>query len=87
MKNQKYRNMQNRNFSAGPVVKTSPANGGVRVGSLAGELRSYMLWGQKQTNKQTNTEHNIKQKQYVCNQVNKDFKNGLHQKILKNYTE
>ena len=24
MKNQKYRNMQNRNFSAGPVVKTSP---------------------------------------------------------------
>jgi hypothetical protein len=23
MKNQKYRNMQNRNFSAGPVVKTS----------------------------------------------------------------
>jgi len=40
MKNQKYRNMQNRNFSAGPVVKTSPANGGVRVVSLAGELRS-----------------------------------------------
>ena len=40
MKNQKYRNMRNRNFSAGPVVKTSPANGGVRVVSLAGELRS-----------------------------------------------
>ena len=77
--------MQNRNFSAGPVVKTSPANGGVRVGSLAGELRSYMLWGQN-THTHTHT-HNIKQKQYVCNKFNENFKNGPHQKILKNYTE
>ena len=82
MKNQKYRNIQNRNFSDGPVVKTSPANGGVWVGSLAGELKSYMLWGQK-----NKTQHNIKQKQNVCNQFNKDLKNGPHQKILKNYTE
>ena len=62
--------MQNRNFSAGPVVKTSPANGGVWVGSLAGELRSYMLWGQKKKKKP----HNIKQKQYVCNKFNENFK-------------
>ena len=39
MKNQKYRNMQNRNFSAGPVIKTSSANGG-GVGWIPG-------WGAK----------------------------------------
>ena len=36
MKNQKYRNMQNRNFSAGPVVKASPSKAG-GVGLVPGQ--------------------------------------------------
>ena len=45
----------------------------MQVRSLVGELRSYMPWGQKK--------QNIKLKQY-CNKLNKDFKNGPHQKNL-----
>ena len=46
-------------------------NGGVRVRSLVQVLRSHMPPGQK-----------IKQRQY-CNEVNKNLKNGPHQKNLK----
>ena len=41
----------NRDFSGGPVVKSSPSGIGVQVRSLAEELRSHMPWGQKTQNK------------------------------------
>ena len=60
-----------QDFPACSVVKNSPSNAG-DVGSIPGQkLRSHMPWGQKQ-------------KQY-CNTFNKDFKNGPHKKIFKNY--
>ena len=51
-------------FPGSPVVKISPSKAGERVQSLFGELRSHMLLAKKQ----------------YCNKVNKDFKNGPHQK-------
>ena len=48
---------------------------GVQVWSLVGELRPHMPCGQKN--------QNIKQEEY-CNKLNKDFKNGSHQKKKKN---
>ena len=46
--------------------------------SLVGELRSHMPHGQET--------QNIKQKQYR-NTFNRDLKNGIHKKNLKNKTE
>ena len=46
--------------------------------SLVGELRSHMPHGQET--------QNIKQKQYG-NTFNRDLKNGIHKKNLKNKTE
>ena len=63
-------------FPGGPVIKTSPSNAGGAVRFLAGELRSHMPPGQKK-------DQNIKLKQH-CNKLNKNFKNGPHQKILNN---
>ena len=57
-----------------PVVETSPSNAG-SAGSIPGRgTKIPHAWGPKT--------QNIKQKQY-CNKFNKDFKNGRHQKILK----
>ena len=60
-------------FPGGPVVKTSPSNAG-GAGSIPG-------WGAKipHVSGPKKPKQNIKQKQY-CNQFNKDFKNGPHQK-------
>ena len=56
------------------MVKTSPSSAG-GVGSIPG--RGAKIPRASQTKNQ-----NIKQKQY-CNKLNKDFKNGPHQKNLK----
>ena len=56
-----------------PVAKTLTSNAAVWVWSLVGQLRSHMPLDHKN--------QNIKQKQY-CYKFNKDFKNGLHQKII-----
>ena len=53
------------------MVKTSPSNAGV-AGLIPG-------WGAKIPHASQPKIQNIKQKQY-CNKVNKDFKNGPHQK-------
>ena len=58
-------------FPAGPVVKTSPSNAG-GDGSIPG-------WGAKIPHALRPKNQNIKQKQY-CNEFDKDFKNGPHQK-------
>ena len=58
MKNQRYRNMKNRDFSAGPVVKTSSANGG-GVGWIPGWGAKILhtVWPKKKTkNPQHKTE-------------------------------
>ena len=56
------------------MVKTSPSNAG-GAGSITGQGAKipHASWPKKQ---------NIKQKQ-DCNKINKDFKNGPHQKNLK----
>ena len=50
------------------------------MGSIPGQRVKipHALWP-KQTNKQTKTKNNVKQKQY-CNKFNKDFTNDPHQK-------
>ena len=60
----------------GPVVKTLPSDAG-GAGSIPGR-------GAKipHASRPEKTKQNIKQKQY-CNKINKDFKNGPHQKNLK----
>ena len=69
-----YRNDNERGFSGGPVVKTSPSNTrGARLIPGRGAKISHALWPKNQ---------NIKQKQY-CNKFNKDFQNGPHQKKKK----
>ena len=60
-----------RDFAGGPVVKTSPSNPG-SAGSIPG-------WEAKIPHALQPKNQNIKQKQY-CNKLNKDFKNGPHQK-------
>ena len=55
------------NFPGSLVVKTSPSNTG-----SAGSTPRCALWPKIQ---------NKKQKQY-CNKFNKNFKNGLHPKII-----
>ena len=64
-----------RDFPGGPVVKTSP--------STAGGAGLIPDWGAKipHASRRPKTQ-NIKQKQY-CNKFNEDFKNGPHQKNLK----
>ena len=56
------------------MVKTSPFNAGT-VGSIPGQQAKipHALWPKNQ---------NIKHKQ-CCNKINKDFKNGPHQKKKK----
>ena len=61
-------------FPGSPVVKTLPSNAGA-VGSIPGR-------GAKIPQAPWPKNQNIKQKQY-CNKFNKDFKNGPHQKNLK----
>ena len=62
-------------FPRCPVVKILPSNAG-DAGSIPGR-------GAKIPRASRPKHQNIKQKEY-CNKVNKDFKNGLHQKkILK----
>ena len=62
-----------RDFPAGPVVKTSPAN--------AGSMDSIPGWGVKVPHaSQPKTQH-IKQKQY-CNNSIKALKNGQDQKSI-----
>ena len=61
-------------FPGSPAVKTSPSNAG-GVGSIPGQ-------GAEIPHASGPKNQNIKQKQY-CNKLNKDFKNGPHQKILK----
>ena len=56
------------------MVKTSPSNAGCAGSIPVRKLRSHSALGPKN--------QNTKQKQY-CNEFNKDFKNGPHQKILK----
>ena len=60
-------------FPGGPVVRTSPCSAG-GAGSIPGRGAKiqYTSWSKIQ---------NIKQKQY-CTKLNKDFKNGPHQKNL-----
>ena len=62
-----------RDFPGDPVVKTS-------LSCAAGE-GSIPGWGAdtQHVSRQKKTKQNIKQKQY-CNKLNKDFKNGPHQK-------
>ena len=60
-----------RDFPGGPVVKTSPSN--------AGGASSISCWGVKIPHASQPKNQNIKEKQY-CNKLNKDFKNGPHQK-------
>ena len=69
---------KNRDLPGGPVTnKTSP--------SKAGDAGSTPDWEVKIPHasqpKNTNIKKKIKQKQYY--KFNKDFKNGLHQKIFK----
>ena len=61
---------KSRDFTGGPVVKTSPSNAR-GVGLVPG-------WGAKIPHALQPKNQNIKQKQY-CNKFNKDFKNGPHQ--------
>ena len=65
-----------KDFSGGPVGKTSPSNAG-DVGSIPG-------WGAKITHALGPKPQNTKHKQY-CNSFSKDFKNGPHkkEKVLK----
>ena len=63
-----------RDFPGSPVVTTLPFNAG-GAGSIPGQ-------GAKIPHASGPKTQNIKQKQY-CNQFNKDFKNGPHQKIFK----
>ena len=66
-----HRKDNERGFSGGPVVKTSPSNtGGARLSPGWGAKISCCSWPKNQ---------NIKQKQ-CCNKFNKDFQNGPHQK-------
>ena len=58
----------------GPVVKTLPSNAG-GAGSIPG-------WGDEILHASYPKNQNIKQKQYY-NKLNKDFKNGPHQKKKK----
>ena len=58
-------------FSGGPVVKTSP--------SIAGGAGLIPGWGAKIPHASRPKNQNIKQKQHL-NKLNKDFKNGPHQK-------
>ena len=60
-----------RDFPGGPVVKTSPFNAR-GAGSIPG-------WGAMLPHASRQKNQNIKQKQYY-NKLNKDFKNGPHQK-------
>ena len=57
------------------MVKTLPSNAG-DVGSIPGR-------GAKIPHASGPKNQNIKQKQY-CNKINKDFKNGPHEKKKKN---
>ena len=61
-----------------PVVTISP--------SIAGGSSSVPGWAAKTPRASGPKPQTIKQKQY-CNKVNKDFKNCLHQRILKNKKE
>ena len=65
---------KSRDFSGGPVVKTSPSNAG-GAGSIPGQ-------GAKIPHVLQPKNQSIKQKQ-CCNKFNKDFKNGPHQKKKK----
>ena len=67
--------MQRMHLPAGPVVTIPP--------SSAGGWSSVRGWGIKTPHASGPKPQTIKQKQY-CNKVNKDFKNCLHQRILKN---
>ena len=62
---QKVRKPHTRDFSGGPVVKTSPSNAG-GVGSIPGQ-------GAKIPHALQPKNQNMKQKQY-CNKFNKNFK-------------
>ena len=62
------------NFPGGSVVKASPSNAEA-MGFIPGQGTKIPCALQAKI-------QNIEQKQY-CNKLNKDFKNGSHQKILK----
>ena len=62
-----------RHFPGGPVIKTLPSNAG-GAGSAPGQGAKIQHVSQPKS-------QNIRQKEY-CNKVNKDFKNGTHQKNL-----
>ena len=62
-----------RDFPGGSVVKTSPSNAG--SANLIPGRRAKIPHALQPNNQ------NLQQKQY-CNQFNKDFKNGPHQKTL-----
>ena len=64
-----------RDFPGSPGVKTSPSNAGV-AGLIPG-------WGTKIPHVSGPKSQNVNQKQN-CDKFSKDFKNGPHQKILKN---
>ena len=63
------------NFPGGPVVKTLTSDAG-GTGPIPG-------WGAKIPYASWPKNQNRKQNQY-CNKLNKDFKNGPHQKKKKN---
>ena len=66
-----------RDLPGGPVVKTWPSNA-EGVGLIPGQ-------GAKipHASEPKKTKHKAKQ---YCNKLNKDFKNGPHQKIFKKFT-
>ena len=64
-----------QDFPASPALKTSPSSAG-GVGSIPG-------WEAEIPHASRLETQTIKQKQY-CNKFNQDFKNGPHQKNLKN---
>ena len=70
--------MRPRDFPGGPVVGTSPSNAG-GAGSISDR-------GAKIPHASRPEDQNVKQKQY-CSKLNKDFKNGPHQKKKKKRKE
>ena len=72
-KDAQHRQSSGRDFPGGPVVKTLPSNA-EGAGLIPGR-------GAKIPHALGPKNQNIKQKQY-CNKLNRDFKNGPHQKNL-----
>ena len=73
------RKCEQRDFPAGPVVKTLASKAG-GVGLIPGRGAKILhVWKPKKKQKKNQKTKTIKQKQY-CNKFNKDFKNRPHQK-------